>query len=67
MKFGVSNMASIASKAYLKAATPVNIQVSFKMYYENLMINIFPFSSDAISKKEIYAAESFRKENPIEE
>ena len=54
------NMASIASKAYLKAATPVNIQASFKK------TGIFPFSSDAIPQEEMYAAESFREENPIE-
>ena len=53
------NMAAIASKAYLKAATPINIQSAFKK------TGIFPYCSEVIPQAELYAAESFREENPI--
>ena len=54
------DMAGIACKAYIKATTPQNIQSAFRK------TGIFPFKKDAVEPQNLYSAESFRSENPIE-
>ena len=54
------DMAKIASKAYLKAMTPLNIQSAFRK------TGIFPLSREAIPNDKLLPCESFREDKPLE-
>ena len=54
------DMAKIASKAFLKAMTPLNIQSAFRK------TGIFPRCREAIPKDKLLPRKSFREDKPLE-